>query len=89
MIKDKQKVEKIYNYLSNLENAHQSSEYKERGRTLYNKNDKSLGFFIEKQNWKKNIFDFEIMDVNFNQKDGFWGDTQNYKRIYINLSYIL
>lgn len=85
MIQGKEKVEKIYNYLSNLENAHQSSEYKDKGWTLYNKNDKNLGFSIEKYNWKNNIFDFEITDVNFNQKDSFWGDTQNYKRIYINI----
>ena len=87
MIQDKEKVKKIYNYLSNLNKAHKSSNNKHNGWTLYNKNDKKLGFSVQKYSDSYSDIDrvyrtrFYLYDVNFNYKSGFLSSENNYKRI--------
>lgn len=88
MIYDKEKVEKIYNYLSDLAKAHKSSANKYNGWTLYNKNDKKLGFraqlFYKYDSCCKNM-EVELYDVDFNQKTNFWTGNSEYKRIYVSI----
>ena len=92
MIQDKEKVEKIYNYLSNLDKAHKSSANKYNGWTLYNKNDKKLGFSVQKYSDSYSDIDrvyrtrFYLYDVNFNYKSGFLSSENNYERIYIDIT---
>lgn len=88
MIQDKEKVKKIYNYLANLAQAHKSSSHKHYGWSLYNKKDKKRGFsvrhYFQYDNSCKNT-SFELYDIDFNYKSGFFSDSDNYKRIYINI----
>lgn len=65
MIQDKQKVEKIYNYLSALATAHKSSNNKYNGWTLYDKNNKKLRFSVQQYNWDNIKYNFDLVDVDF------------------------
>ena len=83
MIQDKEKVEKIYNYLSNLAKAHKSSNNKHNGWTLYNKNDKKLGFSVQEYNWDNKKYNFNLYDVDFKYAT-FWGE-RDLERISIQI----
>lgn len=65
MIQDKEKVEKIYNYLSGLAAAHKSSSDKYNGWTLYDKNNKKLRFSVQQYNWDNIKYNFDLVDVDF------------------------
>lgn len=84
MIQDKEKIEKIYNYLSNLAKAHKSSDNKNHGWTLYNKNDKKLGFSVQEYNWDNEKYNFDLYDVDFKYAT-FFGE-RNLERIYIQIN---
>lgn len=85
MIKDKEKVEKIYNYLANLAKAHDSSSNKYHGWTLYNKNNKKFGFSVQHYTWKDNTYhNFYLHDVDFNFCKLF--GERNLKRIIIRIN---
>ena len=83
MIQDKEKVEKIYNYLSDLAKAHKSSVNKNHGWTLYNKNDKKLGFSVQEYNWDNKKYNFNLYDVDFKYAT-FWGE-RDLERISIQI----
>ena len=83
MIQDKEKVEKIYNYLSDLAKAHKSSVNKNNGWTLYNKNDKKLGFSVQEYNWDNKRYNFNLYDVDFKYAT-FWGE-RDLERISIQI----
>ena len=83
MIQGKEKVEKIYNYLSNLAKAHKSSVNKNHGWTLYNKNDKKLGFSVQEYNWDNKKYNFNLYDVDFKYAT-FWGE-RDLERISIQI----
>jgi len=83
MIQDKQKVEKIYNYLSSLANAHKSSKYKYCGWSLYDKNNKKLGFSVQKTSpGRSGEYCFYLYDVDFNYNK-FFSQDRNMERIYL------
>ena len=85
MIYGKEKVEKIYNYLSSLANAHKSSKHKYCGWSLYDKRDKKKGFFVQSYKWDKDDFyKFYLVDVDFNY-DKFFSQDRNMERIYIDI----
>jgi hypothetical protein len=84
MIQDKEKVEKIYNYLSNLAKAHRSSANKYNGWTLYSKNDKKLGFSVQEYNWDNKKYNFNLYDVDFKYAT-FFGE-RNLERISIQIN---
>ena len=84
MIQDKEKVEKIYSYLSNLGKAHKSPVNKNHGWTLYNKNDKKLGFSVQEYNWDNKKYNFNLYDVDFKYAT-FWGE-RDLERIFIQIN---
>ena len=84
MIQDKEKIEKFYNYLSNLAKAHKSSNNKYNGWTLYNKNDKKLGFSVQKYNWGNKKYNFNLYDVDFKYAT-FFGE-RDLERIFIQIN---
>ena len=88
MIKDKGKVENIYNYLANLAKAHKSSANKHYGWTQFNKKDKNKGFSVQhyfRYDESCKNMTFELYEVDFNYKTGFFSNEENYKRIYIKI----
>lgn len=83
MIQDKQKVEKIYNYLSALATAHESQSHKYRGWSQYDEYNKKRCFSVQEYNWDNdNLYKFYLKDVNFNY-DNFWFGEVNIERIDI------
>lgn len=86
MIKDKQKVEKIYNYLTALTTVHDGSPNKYCGWSLYNKTNKKLGFSVQKYNWDNIKYSFDLEHVDFNHNDFWFGERDNIRRIHVRIN---
>jgi len=85
MIQNKEKIKKIYDYLSTLSTVHASSNSKNYGWSLYNESNKKLGFSVEKYEYDDESYNIELVDVDFNHSN-FWPREVDIKRIVIRIN---
>jgi len=86
MIKNKEKIEQIYNYLLRLSNLHTNYNDKYNGYSKYNKNDKDKCFSVQNYDFDGKYHKFLLYDVDFKYKSNFFSSERRHERIFINLS---
>jgi len=81
---DRDKIKKIYSYLSSLAKTHNSTNSKYNGYSLYDNYNKKKGFSVQEYNWEGNEYiKFYLVDVDFNYSR--WYSDRSHERIKITI----